>query len=707
MQFIHYGWYRVAASMSCCALLSCAQTALAEEPAPGADAVVVSATRRDQPSLLLPAAVDRLYSDEIRFGRPQINLSESIGRVPGIVVQNRNNYTQDLQVHSRGVGARSTFGIRGLRLYQDGIPASMPDGQGQASSFDLGSAERIEVLRGALAPLYGNSGGGVINIITEDGPARPEVRGDMWAGSFGTRRWLTKAGGESGPFNYTASLGDFWTDGWREHSAASRQQVNAKVRYALNADTGITLLLNSVNQPESQDPLGMTRSTMNTNRRSVETVANTYNTRKGLGQDQAGLSLSRAMDDGASLVASAYAGRRNVRQYLSIPYSTQSSNTHGGGVVDLGRDFGGASLRYARPVSVAGMPSTLTLGTEIEGQRERRTGYMNVYGVQGSLKRDEDDSVVSTGAYALIETELSQQWLATLGGRTSRVAFTTEDFFIATGNSDDSGKRNYSAFTPSAGLLYRASPTVSVYGNLGRGFETPTFAELAYQTSGTGLNFALKPAQSLLAETGIKARLGENLRINAALFQNDTRDEIVIESNSGGRATYKNAGRARRQGVEFSAEARLLRGLDAYLAWTWVDARFRDDFTSVRNTPGVAVSINAGNRIPGIARGNLYGELRWRDRVSGFSATLEMQRKEQVMASDDNTESADGYTLANLVLGFSQGGSNWRISEFMRIDNLADKQYIGSVIVNDGNLRFFEPSPGRSVMLGVQASLSF
>jgi iron complex outermembrane receptor protein len=149
MQFIHYGWYRVAASMSCCALLSCAQTALAEEPAPGADAVVVSATRRDQPSLLLPAAVDRLYSDEIRFGRPQINLSESIGRVPGIVVQNRNNYTQDLQVHSRGVGARSTFGIRGLRLYQDGIPASMPDGQGQASSFDLGSAERIEVLRGA------------------------------------------------------------------------------------------------------------------------------------------------------------------------------------------------------------------------------------------------------------------------------------------------------------------------------------------------------------------------------------------------------------------------------------------------------------------------------------------------------------------------------------------------------------------------------
>ena len=185
----------------------------------------------------------------------------------------------------------------------------------------------------------------------------------------------------------------------------------------------------------------------------------------------------------------------------------------------------------------------------------------------------------------------------------------------------------------------------------------PTFAELAYQTSGTGLNFALKPAQSLLAETGIKARLGENLRINAALFQNDTRDEIVIESNSGGRATYKNAGRTRRQGVEFSAEARLLRGLDAYLAWTWVDARFRDDFTSVRNTPGVAVSINAGNRIPGIARGNLYGELRWRDSVSGFSATLEMQRKEQVMASDDNTESAEGYTLANLVLGFSQGAT--------------------------------------------------
>src|SRR5436309_2509508 len=170
------------------------------------DAVVVTATRAPRPSLEVPASVDRIYADEIREGRPQVNLSESLGRVPGIVVQNRQNYAQDLQVQSRGFGARSTFGVRGIRMYADGIPASMPDGQGQAATFDLGSAQSIEVLRGPFSTLYGSSAGGVINVQTEDGPSSPTAQASLLAGSYRTRRGAAKFGGEWGSLNAIGEL---------------------------------------------------------------------------------------------------------------------------------------------------------------------------------------------------------------------------------------------------------------------------------------------------------------------------------------------------------------------------------------------------------------------------------------------------------------------------------------------------------------------
>src|SRR5687767_6144079 len=192
-------------------LLLVAAAAQAQE-----DAVVVTATRVPQPSLEVPASVDRLYADEIREGRPQVNLSESLGRVPGIVVQNRQNYAQDLQISSRGFGARATFGVRGIRLIADGIPATMPDGQGQAATFALGSAERIEVLRGPFSSLYGNAAGGVIVVNTLDGPEVPTAEGSVWMGSYGSWRAALKAGGQAGAFNVMADASRFETDGYRQ-----------------------------------------------------------------------------------------------------------------------------------------------------------------------------------------------------------------------------------------------------------------------------------------------------------------------------------------------------------------------------------------------------------------------------------------------------------------------------------------------------------
>ncbi len=670
------------------------------------DAVVVTATRAETPSLKIPASVDRIYADEIRFARPQVNLSETLPRVPGIVVQNRQNYAQDLQISSRGFGARSTFGVRGIRLIADGIPATMPDGQGQASTFDLGTAERIEVLRGPFSTMYGNSSGGVINVLTESGPPRPEAWAEGYYGSYDTWKAAAKFGGTWGPLNALAGVSRFQTDGYRDHSAAERDQLNAKLRYALSEASSLTMIVNALDQPESQDPLGLTAAQVQQNPQQAAAAATLFNTRKSVRQTQGGLTLDHRLADGDSLQATAYYGSRQVTQYLG--FTGAAPATSSGGVVDLDRDYGGGALRYTRPLELAGGPLRVSVGAEYERMAERRQGFVNNFGVQGALRRDEDDTVWSLNGYAQGEWEFAPRWVALAGVRATRVEFESKDYFITPGNPDDSGSRTFSNVGPAAGLLYRFTPAVSGYATYGQGFETPTFAELAYRPDGSsGLNFALNPARSHQLEAGVKALVGGRGRVNLAVFGIETEDEIVVATNQGGRSTFKNAGRTRRTGVELAADGRLGAGFEAYLAWTYLDAEYRDSFTTVPTPGGPTVTIPAGNQLPGVPRTFAYGELRWSHPPAGFTAALEVVYKGKVYVNDQNSESADSYTVANLALGLVQRTGRWRFSEFVRVDNLLDKQYVGSVIVNETNGRYYEPSPGRNVLVGVQANYAF
>ena len=655
------------------------------------DAVVVTATRAPQPSLQVPASVDRIQGDEIREGRPQVNLSESLGRVPGIVVQNRQNYAQDLQISSRGFGARSTFGVRGIRLIADGIPATMPDGQGQAATFSLGSAERIEVLRGPFSALYGNASGGVIAIETRDGPQTPTGEAALLGGSYDTWRAALGAGGQWGPLNAIVDLSRFQTGGYRDHSAATRDHLNAKLRYRLNADTAFTVVANSLRQPDTQDPLGLSRADFEANPRQVHPNALLLNTRKTVNQDQAGAALGHRLSQGR-LEATFYGGERFVEQFLAIPVAFQAPATHSGGVVNLDRGYGGGALRWFWDSGSV----RFSTGIEHEGMDERRRGFVNANGVAGALKRDEDNEVTSTDVYAQAEWRFAERWSLHGGARHSRVKFTSDDHFIIPGNPDDSGGRSFRATTPVVGLLYRLSPRVSLYGNLGRGFETPTFAELAYRSGGlTGLNLELQASRSRHAELGAKAILGGGARINGALFDIVSEDEIVVEQNTGGRTTFRNAGHTDRRGFELGAETAAERAFQARLAWSYLEATFREGFNTVP----------AGARLPGVPRSQLYGELRYAG--AGFYAQLEGLRRSRVAVNDQNSEFADGFSVFNAVAGLAQGGGRWRLTEFVRVDNFTDRNYAGSVIVNDGNGRYYEPSPRRNMTVGIQASVQF
>ena len=668
------------------------------------DAITVTGTRTERPSMEVPASVDRVEGDDIHFARPQVNLSESLNRVPGISVQNRQNYAQDLQISSRGFGGRATFGVRGLRLIADGIPASFPDGQGQVSHIDLGSARSIEVLRGPFALMYGNASGGVINVVTESG-LPPSAGGDLSFGSYGMSRIGLKLGGAVAGGDGIVSTALFHTDGYRQHSSADREQANAKLSMPLGGGN-FTLVANVLASPDTQDPLGLTRAQMVADPRQVAAAALQFDTRKTAAQNQLGGAYEQRFADW-TLNVSAYGGNRNVRQYLAIPLATQAAATHSGGVVGLDRDFGGLALRLSRDTTLLGSPLTLSFGGEYETFTERRKGFINNNGSIAALKRDEDDYVAQSGAYAQGEWRFAENWIAVAGVRASSVQFKVSDYFIAPGNGDDSGRKRYSAVTPTGGLLYKLTPATSLYANAGRGFETPTNTELAYRLTGSGPNFNLNASTSEHFEAGVKSIVAERLRVNAALFTIDTKDEIAIESNSGGRSTFKNVGRTNRKGIELGGTAFLPLGFEAFMAWTRMEAKFLDRFTSVANTPAVAVTVPAGNALPGVPRAVFYGEVRWRHAPSGFTAALEYLHKSRVWVDDRNSEAADSYGITSLAGGFVQNSGKWRFSEYLRVDNLADRKYAGSVVVNDANLRFYEPAPGRNYVAGVSAKYSF
>jgi iron complex outermembrane receptor protein len=667
-------------------------TVFAQEPP---DVVVVTATRAPQSALEVPASVDRISGQEIHEDRQQVNLSESLARVPGIAVLNRQNYAQDLQVQSRGFGARSTFGVRGIRLIADGIPATMPDGQGQAATFSLSSADHIEVLRGPFSVLYGNSSGGVIAVETMDAPAEPTAEADVLFGSYRTWRAGFRFGGQFGGLNALGDLSRFETDGYRQHSFALRDQLNAKFRAG-----SFTVVANSLRQPDTQDPLGLTRAQFEQDPRQATPQAIQFNTKKTISQDQAGGTYRHDIGFGR-VEAMAYAGQRSVEQFLAIPVATQLGPTHSGGVVDLDRNYGGAALRwFSRPGALR-----FAAGLEYDVMYERRRGYINNNGVVGALKRDEDNTVDSSAIYVQGEWEFARRWTLHAGARYTRVNFESNDYFIAAGNPNDSGSRSYQAATPVAGLLFRPSETLSVYGNLGRGFETPTFVELAYRRNGSGLNFDLNASNSTHAELGVKSVFPRRASVNAAVFKVVTENEIVVDTNSGGRAIYKNAGHTDRKGFEIAAQSLAAGPVQLRAAYTYLEATFRESFvTSITTTPATVV-VPAGATLPGTAKNQFYGELRYGR--SFWHTSLEMLHRSSVPVNDPNTDFADPFTVWNLSAGLEQQPARWRFTEFVRLDNLGNRNYIGSVIVNETNFRYFEPAPQRNWSVGARASLQF
>ncbi len=694
------------AAAAACALCAAAVPAHAAgvpaAPAPAASAAVstlstvtVQGISYGGNAVQLPSTAQVLDRRTLTEGKAQVNLSESLNEVPGLVANNRQDYAQDMQISLRGFGADAPFGVQGVYMTLDGIPLTMPDGQGQSQLIDLPTIGAIKVIKGPFAALYGNAAGGVIQAYTRDAPQQPSLSVGTWFGAWNSRQTTLVGGGTSGAWSGLVGLTDFRTDGWRAHSSATRRQFNGTLHWSPHADDRFSLVLNALNQ-DALDPGGLTRAELQSNPRQVDPAMLAFDTRKSVRNRQAGVVWEHRFDADNTLRMSVYDGTRSITQYLPF---TGSFGTSAGGVVDLADHFGGVTGAYSHRTALAGRPLTLAAGVDYGRENEYRKGYVNDHGVTGTLRNDQYNTVDNLAQYVQAHWTLGPRWSVSGGVRHDQVRFDSANAADTPFQPGSTGAASYGSTDPVVGVLYRLDARTQVYADYGHGFVTPTFYQLAYRPGGApGLNFALQPMHLRNTEIGLRSNLGA-VRLQAAVYAVSTDNQIIVASSSGGRTTYANAGKTWRQGLELDLDAALPAHLSTHLAYSLIDVHFNG-------------GPNNGNTLPGVPRQQLYAGLTWRPpmdgaALQGFYTTLSALVRSRVYVDAANSDAAAGYALLDWAAGVAQRRGPWRLDEFVRVDNLLDRNVVAAVVVADTNGRYFEPAPGRNAIVGVQLTRTF
>ncbi len=697
-------------SIAVISAFSFSQNAIADEAASEkivTAPVVVTATRVEQNSFDLPVAIDVVDMEDIQAGQLQMQLSESLIRLPGISAQDRTNQAQDPKISTRGFGARSNFGARSVRIYVDGIPLTMPDGQGQPGVVDLSGIRSVEVMRGPFSALYGNSSGGVIQLLTEKAPATPKVGATAMFGSFDTKRQILEAAGTAENIEYFVSTSNFETDGYRDHDSGQKQAATANFKFNISDATKLTALVNWFDQ-KAEDPLGLTRTEAFSDPKMAAPSSITSNTRVYRRHTQAGFNLSHAFNENNSLNVMTYVGTRYNEQYLSLVSSPPVNANGRASTID--RDFWGSDVRWDNKGMLFTMPYNISLGLNYGKMNDARldinadNGVQRPVGATRRLNRDEDNIASNFDQYIQGKLSITDKLDIHAGARHTKVRMKVEDNFLTgTGsNGDNGGSVEYQKTNPVIGAIWKVTPTFNLYANYGRGFETPTFFELAFNSTATTAtpNLSLKPSESSNYEVGAKAFVGDNTQVNLNLFRINTKDELTVAQNSGGRSVFTNANDSKRTGLELSLDSQFDNNISTYFSYSLLNAKY----DSTYNSPFLGL-IESGNRIPGTYRSQIYGEIAWKYLPLGFNVAFEGRHNSKVYIDDLNTATAPSYTIFNLRAGFEQNLANWNFKEYLRVENMFDKEYIGSVRINDA--RPYEPAADRNYLLGLSASYKF
>lgn len=646
------------------------------------DPVVVTATRLPEPLADVPAAVSVIGRDDIHAGRPMVGLDETLERVPGVFVQNNRNFAQDLRVQIRGFGTRAAFGIREIKVLVDGLPETLPDGQTELDALDLAAVDHIEVLRGPASSLYGNAAGGVIQIFTDEPPPTPEARLRLTGGSYGLGKYDVHAGGRTGDAGVALHAGFVQLDGYRDHSAAERGTLTAKLTYALGTNTDVMLLLNGLDTLRADDPGGLTRAEVRADRRRPRGLNVDLDAGEDVSQGRVGTIL-RHRTDATELSAYAYVLYRDFDGRLPILPAA------GDGITAFSRVSPGAGVRWAGSGDLLGCEHTLLAGVDVQHQDDDRRRFANVAGKRGALGLAQDERVTSVGPYLRWIVRLRDDLEASAGVRYDRVYYDIDVHVPA--ESGGSATRTLDAWSPSGGITWHPRRWLSLFANAGTAFQVPTTTELA-NPDGAGFNRNLQPQTSTSYEIGTRARWAERGRFALSAFYLDLEKTLIAFESPSGRTFFRNAGRSERYGVEAEWQLRLTDELRWSAALTFIHAAFR------RYRTGSADF--AGNEEPGIPTGIAYSELFYRH-PGGLYAAIEASATSGFYADDANTVRSRGSTLVNLRGGYDRTLGPLRIEPFVGIQNVTDAAYDGVVRLNAAAGRFFEPAPGLNVYGGI------
>lgn len=609
----------------------------------------------------------------------RIDSAELLQGLPGVQADSRSNYAQDTRVTLRGFGARSAFGVRGVDLQVDGVPLTMPDGQGQLSSIALDGVNEVEVLRGPIAALYGNGAGGVISLQSR-APEHNQVELGYGAGNYDFSRPSLQGQWRSDNVGVRVQASRFTTDGHRAHSAAEKEQLGAQLYFTSANGIEAIVRLDRDHDSYLQDPLGLSPEQWRENPRQINSATELFDTHKTVDHEQFSLTLRQAQGQGR-WQTTLWSGARDITQRLAF---TGAGIGSAGGIVDLRRDFYGVNGNYSYDFMPAGTLLTATLGVELAAMDDRRRGYVNDFGVVGDLRRDELGQVNSCDVYSLLQWQPGERWQLYGGVRYSDMEFLVDDYFVVPGNRDDSGGRDYNQWSTAYGLNYRLDDQWTLFVSQGRGFESPTLTEMAYSSNNDGLNIALDAADNRQREAGVRFDTATT-ELTLTLFEIDTASEIVVDTSVGGRTTYRNAAGTERQGIEFSGRLVLAKQWSVWINLNYLDADYNAGDWS-------------GNQLPGIARDNHHAQLRWQPWTDDrLTLAFAVRHRSRVATGDENEVWAPAATTADIAVSSRIDLGDWAVSGWIKAVNLTDNNYVGSVIVNQSNGRSFEPAPGRHV----------
>ena len=654
------------------------------------DEIVVTGTRIRTTLRTVPAAVTVVSEDDIQLARQRISLAESLGRVPGLFLQNRYNHVLGLRVSIRGFGARANFGVRGVKILYNGIPATLPDGQASADTIDLGAVSQIEVIRGPSSTIYGNASGGVINVTTEPPPETPFAALHVAGGEFGFRQLQLKAGGQGENVGYMVSMSDWTYDGFREHSSSEKKDFTGRFNFDFGEDRLLLATISYGEQPLGLDPGGVTASFAADQPRAARPQNILFNARQHYEQSRIGLVYDMPLSENNSLTARNYYVWRDFIQFLPFQDSA---------VPAFDRFFMGGGLSFNHEGALLGHSNQLVIGFDIDSQDDDRTRYDNDFGQLGALTAAQNESVVSKGFFVQDEFSVREDLLLTLGARYDEVTFDVTDQFLSDG--DDSGEVTQTSASPMAALVYAMSPAINIYGRYSTSFEVPTTTEYANPDGSGGFNQSLEPQLSKNYEIGIRGALADRHYYQLALYTMSTEDELIPFEVPGspGHDFFANAGESERSGVEFSLVSHLTDRIRTTLSYTY------SDFTFERFVDADGNNF-AGNTIPGTTDNQLYAEIRYAD-PRGWFGSLDALYIGNQYTNNANTVINDAYTLTDFRAGYQFGVGTILVTPFVAVNNILDAEYNANVRINAFGGRYFEAGPGRNFVGGVTVNYRY